>query len=132
MIRWILLLSGLILALATVGCGGSNSESVAPTPTAPAAEQLAVGYAEFQTRCTVCHALSVGGKDDLGPVMAEIGRQAATRVDGLDARAYIRQSILEPSVYLVDGYKDKMPSNYGERIDDETLEAIVAYLLTLE
>ena len=51
---------------------------------------------------------------------------------GLDARAYLRESILYPKDYVVEGYKDLMPGNFSQILEDEQVEALIAYLLILK
>jgi hypothetical protein len=40
--------------------------------------------------------------------MLGISERAGTRLAGLAAVEYLRQSILEPSAYVVEGFEDKM------------------------
>jgi cytochrome c oxidase subunit 2 len=44
---------------------------------------------------------------------------------------YIRESILEPSAKIVQGYQDQMPSFKGV-IRDEEISAIIAYIKSLK
>lgn len=50
---------------------------------------------------------------------------------------YIREAILEPSAYIVPGPNygargvSLMPADYDERLTDDQVEALVAYLMTL-
>jgi len=46
--------------------------------------------------------------------------------------AYIRESILEPEAYTVEGYSPLMPKTYAASLDEEELAALVDYLLTLK
>jgi mono/diheme cytochrome c family protein len=62
-----------------------------------------------------------------GPTLAEIGEVAGARVEGLTADDYLRESILAPSAYLVEGWGEGMPSYAGVLTEDE-LDALVAYL----
>ena len=59
--------------------------------------------------------------------------RAGSRVPGLRAEDYLRQSIVEPSAFVVDGFEDgKMPADWEEMLTPEEVEALVAYLLTLQ
>ncbi len=82
--------------------------------------------------CGACHALSdTGAAGVLGPRMDGIGASAATRVPGLDARAYLTQSILQPNEYVLEGFSPGiMPANFDDRLSQAELEALVKYLLT--
>jgi hypothetical protein len=53
-------------------------------------------------------------------------------VSGLDARAYIEQSILEPGAYINEDFQNLMPNTYANSITDEDLESLIAYLMTFE
>jgi cytochrome c oxidase subunit 2 len=81
--------------------------------------------------CVACHSLDdAGATGTVGPELNGIGERAATRVEGMDAEGYIRQSIVEPGAYVVDGFDDGlMPRDFGERMTDAELNAIVNYLL---
>ena len=68
----------------------------------------------------------------IGPSLAGVATRAETRVNGDDARAYIETSILNPSAYVVDGFKDVMPKNFGKDLTSDDFNAIVAFLLTLK
>lgn len=85
--------------------------------------------------CTACHTISsipeaIGV---LGPNQDDVATRAATRVEGLSAEEYIRQSILDPSAFVVSGFPDfVMPQDYGTRLSEKELNDLIAYLLTLE
>ncbi|MFV0526682.1 MAG: 4Fe-4S binding protein [Acidimicrobiales bacterium] len=81
--------------------------------------------------CSVCHSVRPGD-DGVGPSLAGVGTQASTRVPGLDAEGYLRQSILLPDQYVVPGWPaGQMLPIYRERLSGEQLDAVVAYLMTL-
>ncbi len=67
-----------------------------------------------------------------GPSLAGVGTRAETRVDGYDARAYIETSILNPGAYIVEGFNDVMPKNFGKDLISADFDAVVAYLLSLK
>jgi hypothetical protein len=66
----------------------------------------------------------------IGPSLAGVATRAATRMPGYDAQAYIETSILNPGAYVVDGFKDVMPKNFGKDLTSDDFNAIVAFLLT--
>ena len=68
----------------------------------------------------------------VGPSLAGIAERAPTRVDGLTAQEYVEISIVRPDAYLVEGFDDVMPANLGKKLTGDELDALVAYLLTLE
>lgn len=101
----------------------------------PAAPGVADGRAIFEGRdggCSVCHSVAKGD-DGVGPSLYGVASVAGSRVEGLDAEGYLRQSILLPDQYVVDGYPaGQMLAIYRERFSDDELDAVIAYLMTLE
>ena len=45
---------------------------------------------------------------------------------------YIRESILEPQIFIVDGYEPLMPQTYVASLSEQDVTALVNYLLTFE
>ena len=81
--------------------------------------------------CGVCHSTSPGD-DGVGPSLSGVADRAETRIPGVDAETYLRQSILDPEAYVVDGYRgDQMLPIYAERLSQQQIDALVAYLLSL-
>jgi len=81
--------------------------------------------------CNACHALTdAGAIGQVGPNLDGIGARAGTRVAGLSAEDYIRQSILDPGAFVVPDFPDGvMPRDFGARIPQSELDALVDYLL---
>jgi cytochrome c2 len=91
--------------------------------------------------CTYCHY----GSNAVGPLWEPedgspgVGALAATRYqdDNYSGQAttpdqYLFESIVLPSVYVVDGFEDKMRQGYGGFINAQDMADIIAYLLTLQ
>lgn len=81
--------------------------------------------------CNSCH--SVDGAVGVGPTWQNLIGRSEDLVDGSTITVdgnYIRKSILNPSIQLVDGFADSMPKDYNERI--ATLEAEIAERQNLE
>lgn len=57
--------------------------------------------------CEICH--RIGQKGTRAPDMAGIGASAARRKPGMSAKAYLIESLVDPSAYLVQGYPAIMP-----------------------
>ena len=107
----------------------SSSSHVQPTPTLNALEIH--GKQVYVSNCAGCHALEPN-TIVIGPSLAGVATRAETRVKDDDARAYIETSILNPSAYVVDGFKDVMPKNFGKDLTSDDFNAIVAFLLSLK
>ncbi len=86
------------------------------------------GEVVFTTNCASCH--STGTADIVGPGLGGIADRAASRVAGLDAATYIRQSIVNPGAYVVDGYPAVMPG--WSQLGEAKIDALVDYLMTLK
>ncbi|MEZ5178650.1 MAG: c-type cytochrome [Acidimicrobiales bacterium] len=81
--------------------------------------------------CQICHSTE-RGVDIVGPSLAGVATRAADRVPGLSAEEYLRQSILDPSAYAVEGYRaDQMLPIYQDRLSPDEIDGLVAYLMTL-
>lgn len=76
--------------------------------------------------CDGCHSLEADAAAMTGPPLHNIGTVADDRTDQ-SAAEYIRESIVEPSAYIVEGYEDLMPPY---ELPDDQLDNLVAYLLT--
>ncbi|MBI1279901.1 MAG: c-type cytochrome [Anaerolineaceae bacterium] len=80
--------------------------------------------------CIGCHSLGQSAFS-LGPKMTGISQRAAERVPGMNTDAYLRQSILEPSAYVVSGFRDIMYPNFKEKLTEQDIVDLIAYLETL-
>lgn len=98
-------------------------------------------YDDFNySRCNFCHSLD-GSEFRGGPTLLGISERAGTRVAELSATEYLRQSILEPSAFIVEGYEKEMATyelverQEGEHkqaftITEQELDDLIAFLLT--
>lgn len=116
--------------------GTLAEEEETPVPVEMAEEEFEGGDGErvFNTAspitCTTCHSLD--GTVGLGPSLRGIAETAGTRVAGMGAEEYIRQSIIDTNAYIVDGFPESlMPVNFSETLTPEELEAVIEYLLEL-
>jgi mono/diheme cytochrome c family protein len=107
-------------------CSGIGGGSVA---TLTSIEQQ--GQAVYTLRCAQCHALTPETVV-IGPSLAGIATRAASRVPGYDTQTYLETSILIPEDYLVEGFSNTMPTNFGKELTSEEFAALVAYLMTLK
>lgn len=132
---WIVLfLFGLLLVGGVLaGCNGGGEGSVASgaegsTLADPVAAE---GETLFKQNCASCHSVN-GNTIIVGPSLAGVASRAGSRIEGLSAAEYIQLSILRPGEYVVEGFPDLMPTTFGTNLSGEELDAIIAYLLTLE
>jgi len=84
-------------------------------------------------QCYRCHQIGDRGEGHRGPNLQDIGFRASFRAKELglgSATAYIQQSLMTPSAYVVEGFSDDMPKVYHEPMDLDAgqLKAIIAYL----
>lgn len=102
---------------------------------APPKQSVADGQRIFNSRlggCDVCHSTTVGD-DGVGPSLAGVATAAEGRVEGLTAEQYLRQSILLPEQYILDGWPaGQMLPIYRDRLNPEEIDALLSYLMTLE
>ena len=98
-------------------------------------------------KCSTCHSIgsrgsSVRGPDlgqsDVGPIIAirAVERGRARSSDSgreLTATEYLIESVTRPSAFVVDGFKDEMPTVYEPPISlgPDQLSSVILYLQTL-
>lgn len=99
---------------------------------ATAGDPLAYGRQLFVIYgCNACHVLTdAGAAGVLGPSLNGIGSRAETTVAGQSAEVYIRKAIVQPNEYLVPNYQPIMPQDYGQRMSEAELNALITYLLS--
>lgn len=80
----------------------------------------------------MCHSLDPGVVI-IGPSFDGVATAAMTRVPGLSAEDYLRQSIIDPDAFVVHGFDPGvMLQNFDETLTDEQIDNLVAFLLTFE
>jgi cytochrome c551/c552 len=136
--RKLLLLVTLILLLGLVACGGepapaSEEGQAAGAGNAAAGEELYnQALIGTQPGCMTCHSLEPG-VTMVGPSLATIGADAATRQSGVSAEDYLRNSIVEPDTFLTEGYgAGIMPAALADELTEQQVNDLVAFLLTLK
>lgn len=126
-----ILLVILILALGLTACGGAGTGGGEADPKA-GEELFAQTIIGSQAGCGTCHSLQAD-VIIVGPSLNGIASRASTRVSGMTAEEYLRESILKPDAYLVEGFPSgTMPQVWGDELSEEQLENLIAYLLTLK
>jgi hypothetical protein len=81
--------------------------------------------------CLTCHSLEPGVVI-AGPSLAGIGAAAGSRVPGQATEVYLRDSIISPDNFILDGYESgDMYSSYGEELSEVQVNDLVEFLLSL-
>ena len=94
--------------------------------------------------CFTCHS-TAPGVSLVGPSLSGLGTRAEAIIaseaytgSATTAEAYVRESILEPSVYISEGSstyaadgRSVMPGNYQDTLTDDQVTQLVAYLASL-
>ena len=157
--RAALLFSGIVgatLILATACGGAAPGETPAETPaetatTAPAAttppaetpaetppaggDLAAQGMTIAQNQgCLGCH--STDGSRLVGPTWQGVYGSQEPLTDGTTVTVddeYIRESIVDPNAKVVQGFQPNiMPQNFGQTLSDSDIEALIAYIKSLQ
>lgn len=95
------------------------------------------GQALFASQgCAACHSLKPGEKI-VGPSLAGIGKTAADRIKAPDYKGkattgelYVKESILDPSAYIVPGFPDAMLKDFDTKLNAQQLADNIAFLQT--
>lgn len=103
-------------------------------------------YRKSSPSCVACHSIEPG-VDGAGPSLAGLVTRAEQFIESddytgeaTDVESYIRESIVDPSAFLVPDPKNRystgtmslMPNTYGNTLNDEQLDNLVEYLITLK
>lgn len=124
--RWRLWLAAGAMAVFSVGTGVVYTAGPAAGPPEAAPVELD-GRTVFGVRgCIACHQGPGMDGGRIGPDLTAVAAVAESRVPGLDAADYIRQSIREPQAFVVPGYSPIMPAL---SLSDDEIEAVVTFLL---
>ncbi len=98
----------------------SGDSSAMPEEEAPATIKLAESAAEafIKFECTMCHIgpeIEEGG--DMGPDLGGFAATAGSRKEGVSARAFVLESIMNPNAVIAEGFDaDTMPDDYPARM----------------
>lgn len=114
-----------------VSLESSSSDSTSQITSDDPVERGAALFKSPPAICSTCHAL----QPDVvvvGPSLAGIATRAESRVPGLSAEAYLRDSIIRPGDYIVPSFQDVMQKNFGAVLSADQINDLLAYLLTLK
>lgn len=122
-----------LLLLFLSACGGN----VPPTPeeignVERGREIFETGAGITREVCIWCHSLdgTIQNKSHLAPSLLGISELAGDRVSGLSAVEYLKESIVEPAAYVVEGYEPTMDIAYKYLFSEEDLNDLIAFMLT--
>ena len=117
--KFSILLVILLLGMALNACSGS-----------PAGDPLiAEGEKLFSAKCLSCHPTDPE-QPRVGPDLVGLG--ARLQASGKEAAAVLGESIRQPGKVLSTGYQDLMPSADVLGLNAEDIEALTAYLISLD
>ncbi len=139
MIRWTGIWAGLLAVLLVLAaCGNGDANTTAPAATVGDPERGRQiwddggGVLSAGAGCQECHSLD--GSEKAGsrraPTWQGVSGRAGNRVPGLSAEKYLRESIVDPAAYIVEGYSDIMPKGFRFLLSEEDIDNLVAFLLT--
>ncbi len=118
-------------ALAVSGGGSFDLGQAVEEGTNTTATPAERGRALYSRSCASCHSLE---RDVIiiGPSLWGIADRAWHRVIGLSADQYLRESIVNPGAFVVEGFTDVMQKNFGEVLSSDEIGDLLAFLLTLQ
>jgi mono/diheme cytochrome c family protein len=80
--------------------------------------------------CGGCHRLAdAGTSGNIGPPLDDLSSVAGDREPGVSAEEYVRESLLDPDAFTVEGFQAGVMPSYDGRLDEEQLRELVNYLL---
>ncbi|MDP5240932.1 cytochrome c [Uliginosibacterium sp. 31-16] len=125
----------------------SNTQAATAGSVSTADDPVALGQALFNSvspSCNACHSIAPG-VNMVGPSLAGVSARAqqiisshAYKGQAKDVAGYIRESIHDPSAYVVTGASYSangisfMPNTYGQSLKPEQLDYLAAYLGSLK
>lgn len=117
-----------LLSNSRPGSGGIKAESYAEEVAAALtnADSQIGGDLIYELECNLCH---LRGDGSMSPLFYGLADLAAERRPPLSAEQYLYEAILYPAVHLVAGYSNSMPNNYQDRLSQQDVGHMIAYLL---
>jgi cytochrome c553 len=133
--RKLMLVLGLVLVVALVLVGCSSGGGAAGPGDAARGKSL-YNKSTLGTKsaegCVSCHKYDEKeGKAEKAPYTKGTATRAATRVPGMSAEDYIKESITKPDAYIVEGFnKGDMYAKWSTELSAQEINDLIAYLLT--
>jgi cytochrome c oxidase subunit 2 len=123
-----------VTGLVTLGLAGATWAAFQGQPGPAVTEQpvssiTVDGRTVFLTKgCNGCHSRDgEPGEAAVGPDLTDLAARAGSRIPGLEAEEYVRQSLLEPQAFLVEGYSEEMPTL---ALSSNEIELLIEFLLS--
>lgn len=113
----------------------SPTPAPSPTPGPTPADLVALGKSlAARNGCLACH--SVDGSARVGPTWKGLYGKEETLADGSKVTVdeeYLRESIVDPDAKIVKGFPPGvMPRDFGARLSEEEIRAIIEYIKTIK
>ena len=112
-----------------------NYKPVQVTGGAESDDPVVRGQAVFESSgCVGCHTIEGISTGSVGPNLTHIGTEAATRVTGVSAEDYIKQSIIDPNAFVAPQCptgpcpSNVMPQDFGTKLTEQQINDLVAFL----
>ncbi|HVU10670.1 MAG TPA: c-type cytochrome, partial [Phototrophicaceae bacterium] len=114
------------------GSTTSTSEATeSPEAAITAGEAVFKGGVPGAPACATCHTTD-GTSNGIAPSLAGLSQRAGSRVAGLSAEDYVRQSILDPNAFVVPGFSSGvMFQSYAQKLTPQQIDDLIAYVLSL-
>ena len=116
---------------------GSTSTSTPTTTTSGTTTSsggaVAAGKLVFNSSsCGGCHTFTASGSafGTAGPNLDTAPATDAAADGNMALDAFIRESIVDPSAYIVDGYSDIMTKGFGKSLTSKQIDDLVAFILS--
>lgn len=126
---------GLVVLILLVGCAGGGANSSNAGAGDPERGRKLFFNTQQMTgapTCSTCHVVEPDEPALVGPNLDGLHIRAGERVPGQSAEDYIRTSIVDPYAYVLQGYQSGiMVRNYEEKLTEQQINDLVAYLMTL-
>lgn len=117
---------------ATVKAGMQNSSSASAAGSVNGDPARGKQIFNGAGTCSTCHDVS-NGATIIGPSLKGVGTRAATRMPGMSAVDYLRESITKPNAFVVPNFQaGLMPQTFGQMLSTQQINDVIAYLLTLK
>ena len=127
------------ILLAACSASSGNAQENVSAGTGSGQNTLS-GQALFERHgCIACHTIEPEQASGVGPSLIGVANRSAKIIasatytgNAETVEDYLHESILEPDIYLVEGYAPLMPKTYAIAINQQELEDLVNYLVTFQ